>query len=136
MVIALIVLIIKHKKDGIMSAIAFIGFIAVYSLLIRYTNVMITLEGLAGILVIIVLNYIFNFKLLDKIKGKEGEDRIKAYNEEFISFCVKAIPLCILSIVFCFMNWIPITSFGMTMFWGLVLSAIYNITVTKSFLKQ
>ena len=134
--IALIVLIIKYKKAGIMSVIAFIGFVAVYSLLIRYTNVMITLEGLAGILVIIVLNYVFNYRLLGRINGKEGEERAKAYNEEFISFCVKSIPICILSIVFSFMNWTPITSFGMTIFWGLILEAIYNITVTKSFLKQ
>ena len=136
LLIALIVLIIRYKKLGLLATIEFIGFIGLYSLLLRYTNVVITLEGLAAIGVIIVVNYIFNYRLLGKIKGHEGEERTKAYNEEFVAFCIKAIPICILSIVFCFINWTPISSFGMVMFWGLAFEALYNITVAKSFLKQ
>ena len=128
-------MIIKYKKMGLLAAIEIIGFTAVYSLLLRYTNVVLTLEGLAAIGVIIVMNYIFNYKLLNRIKGKEGEEKKKEFNEEFISFCIKSIPICILSVVFCFINWTPINSFGMTIFWGLVLEALYNITVAKSFLK-
>ena len=134
-IIALIVLLIKYKKLGLLAIIEFIGFIALYSLLLRYTNVVITLEGLAAIAVIIVMNYIFNYRLLSKIKGQEGEERTKAYNEEFVFFCLKAIPICILSIVFCFVNWTPISSFGMVMFWGLAFEALYNLTVAKNFLK-
>lgn len=133
--VALIVLSVIYKKSGILAAISYIGFVAVYSLLIRYTNAVVTLEGIAAFAVICVMNYIFNYKLLAKVKGHEGEERKKVYTEEFVSFCIKAIPVCILSIVFCFVSWTPISSFGMTMFWGLVLEALYNITVTKSFLK-
>lgn len=136
MCVGLVVLIIKHKKYGILAAIEFIGFIAIYSLLLRYTNVTITLEGIAAVGVIIVMNYIYNWRTLTKIKGLEGEERKKAYTEEFIAFCIKAIPICLLSIVFCFVGWEPISSFGMTMFWGLTLEALYNITVAKNFLKQ
>ena len=134
-IIALIALVVLYKKAGLFAAIEFIGFIALYSLLIRYTNVVITLEGIAAIAVIIVMNYILNFKLLSNIKEQEGEEKEKAFKDEFISFVIKAIPICMLSIVFCFMSWTPITSFGMTMFWGLTLMALYNITVAKSFLK-
>ena len=134
--VAIIVIIVLYKKAGLLAAIEFIGFIALYSLLIRYTNVVITLEGLAAIAVIIVMNYIFNFKLLGKIKGQKDEEKEKAFKDEFISFVIKTIPICILSIVFCFMSWTPITSFGMTMFWGLTLMALYNITVAKSFLNK
>lgn len=134
--IALVFLIIKFRKYGLLSTIEFLGFAALYSLLLRYTNVVITLEGIAAIGVIIVTNYIFNYRILGKIKALKGEERNKAYNEEFVAFCVKAIPICLLSIVFCFISWEPISSFGMTMFWGLILIALYNITIAKNFLKQ
>ena len=134
--VALLVLIIKHKKFGLLATIEFLGFTALYSILLRYTNVVVTLEGIAAIAVIIVMNYVFNYRVLNKIKGLEGEERRKAYTEEFVSFCIKVIPICLLSIVFCFISWQPISSFGMTMFWGLILAAVYNITIAKNFLKQ
>ncbi len=134
--IALLVLIIKYRKFGLLAVIEFLGFAALYSLLLRYTNVVITLEGIAAAGVIIVMNYIFNWRVLGKTKGCNGEERVKAYKDEFVAFCIKVIPICILSIVFCFTSWEPISSFGMTMFWGITLAALYNITIAKNFLKQ
>ena len=135
LLVAILVLVFKYKGLGILAGIELIGFTAIYTLLIRYTNVVITLEGLSAFAVIIVLNYVFNYKLLGRIKELKGEERIKAITDEFLSFCIKVIPICILSIVFCFINWTPISSFGMVMFWGLIMVALYNITVAKSFLK-
>ena len=133
--IALIFLIIKYRKIGLLAAISYIGFVSLYLLLIRYTNVVLTLEGIAAIAVVFTLNYIFNYKLLQKVKEQEEDEKSQAVKKAFISFWIKSIPICILSIVFCFINWIPISSFGMTMFWGLLLIALYNITLTRSFLK-
>ena len=135
LLLAILVLIFKYKGLGILAGIELIGFTALYTLIIRYTNVVITLEGISAFAVIIVLNYVFNYKLLGRIKEVKGEERIKAFTDEFLSFCIKIIPICILSIVFCFINWTPISSFGMVMFWGLIMVALYNITVAKSFLK-
>lgn len=134
--IAVLFLIIKYKKLGLLATIAYIGFVAVYLLLIRYTNVTITLEGIAAIATIFTLNYVFVYKILSKIKEAEGEEKQKAVKTAIISFSIKLIPICILSIVFCFINWMPISSFGMVMFWGLLLMELYNITITKSFLKE
>ena len=134
--IALLWLIIRHKKMGLLSALEYIGFISVYLLLIRYTNVTLTLEGIAAIAVIAVLNYVFNYMLAGKVRAvDEKEDKAKIFNKEYLAFCIKVIPIAILSVVFCFINWMPISSFGMTMFWGLTLMALYNITVGKNFLK-
>lgn len=135
LVIALIVLIIKYKKAGLISSIAFIGMVAIYLLLIRYANVILTLEGISAIALVIVLNYIFNYKLLAKIK--ENKEEIKdAIKGTYKDFFIKIIPICILSIVFCFISWTPISSFGMAMFWGLVVMAIYNILVAKNLIKS
>ena len=53
---------------GLLSGFAYIGLAAIYLLIIRYTNVAISLEGAYGILVILILNYIFINMLLKKIK--------------------------------------------------------------------
>lgn len=133
--VAILLLIIKYKKLGILASIAYIGFIAIYLLLIRYTNVTITLEGISAMAVIYTLNYVFMYKVLKKINDYGEDEKSKAIKDTIISFSIKLIPICILSIVFCFIKWMPISSFGMVMFWGILLTEIYNITVTRSFLK-
>lgn len=129
--VALIVLMIKYKKAGIIASISYIGMCAIYLLLVRYTNVTITLEGISAIVLIFVLNYIFNYKLLHQTKACEKDDVKDAIKHTYKDFFIKIIPICILSIVFCFISWTPIASFGMAMFWGLALMAIYNIIVSR-----
>ena len=41
----------------------------------------------------------------------------------------------IITVVFCFSGWTNLSSFGMIMFWGLALLALYNVIVTKTLLK-
>ena len=60
-----------------------------------------------------------------------NEATANSYKDIFI----KLIPIMIISLVFCFSGWANLSSFGMIMFWGLVLIAVYNIVVTKTLLK-
>ncbi len=125
-VVALIVLIIRYKSLGTLGAIAYIGFISLLTIVIRYTNVVLSIEGLLGMVVTFSLNYILINKLLAR-----NDNRLEAYKECF----VKIIPVIILAITFCFTSWRPINSFGMVMFWGIVLMVAYNGLVTNSLLK-
>ena len=59
----------------------------------------------------------------------------EATNSTYKDMFLKLVPIMIISIVFCFSGWTNLSSFGMVMFWGLVLIAVYNITVTKALLK-
>ena len=130
-VIALIVLIIRYRLIGLLSSIAYIGFAALYLLLVRYTNVTIALEGIFGIVVILIMNYMLINKIAsDNKKEKELEKIRKDYGKMWI----KMIPICIMAIAFCFAKWASIASFGMVMLWGLVLMAIYHLIVTISFI--
>ena len=43
--------------------------------------------------------------------------------------------LAIITLVFGFAKWSNLSSFGLIMFWGLVLIAVYNVIVTKTLLK-
>lgn len=84
------------------------------------------MEGLFGLVVAGILNYILVSKLLAKDKERK---------EIYKDFFIKIIPIIIMVITFCFISWTPISSFGMVMFWGIVLIALYNIAVTNSLLK-
>ena len=108
-------------------------------LLVRYANVVISIESIFGIIIMLILNYIFTFMLLNKIiiNIKEKKENIvnKATVETYIKFFNRIIPICIMIIAFCFIKWIPISSFGMIAFWGLAIIAVYNAVITRGLLK-
>ena len=130
--IALAILIIRYRLKGLLSAISYIGLTALLLLTIRYTNVMLSIEGLLAITIVMILNYIFTNKLLNLNKKETIKESIK---QTYINFFIKIIPVIIMSIVFCFINWTSINTFGMVMFWGITLIAIYNYLITGTLLK-
>lgn len=133
MVVLLLALVIKYKFKGIIAFISYVGFVALELLLVRYTNVTISLESLVAIVVTLGINYIITCKLLT-IKETDKELKKKAYAEEFKSIIMKTIPMFIIAVIFVFIKMTKISTFGMTMFWGLLLSVIYNYIVTKDML--
>jgi len=126
LVIAFLALIIKYKTLGALGVISYIGFVSLFMIVIRYTNVVLSIEGFFGILMVFLLNYILLNQLLAK-----ANNRKEVYKE----FFVKILPIIIMIITFCFINWIPISSFGMVMFWGIVLIGGYNSLITNTLLK-
>mgnify|MGYP001014644003 CR=1 FL=1 len=138
-VIAIIILTIKYKSNGLLTGIAYIGFTALYLLLIRYTNVTISLESIFAIAIVLILNYIFTTILLANIKKTKEENTEnvmnKSISETYKKFFNRIIPICIIVVTFCFVKWIPMSSFGMTAFWGIVMILIYNIVVTNSLMR-
>lgn len=124
--ISFIILIIKYRISALFSLIAYIGFIALYLLVLNYTNVTITLAGIAGIIVALAINYWLIIKSLAKADIKE------TYKEA----AMKLVPVIIVILIFNFINWTDIASFGMTLFWGLILTAIYHFVVTKTLIEK
>lgn len=137
-VIGIIVLIVKYKSKGLLAGISYIGLVALYLLLVRYANVLISIESIFGIATILILNYIFTFILLSNIEKISKEKNEKVVNtatlETYKKFFSRIIPICVIAIAFCFVKWIPMSSFGMISFWGLVIIAVYNAVITRSLL--
>ena len=131
--IEFIVMIIKYRSKGFLASISCIGFIAILSLLLRYTNVSISIEGIGAILLVIIINIVLICKILEKVKTMDVVDEAttSTYKEVFL----RLVPVMIISLVFCFSGWSNLSSFGMIMFWGFVLIAAYNVIVTKTLLK-
>ena len=139
LLIGFVIFIIRYKANGLFSVISFIGLVSLYLLVIRYTNVSVSIQGIVGIIVTIILNYIFINKILSTIKKSEDNKKLETVKEgikeSYKEFFMKLIPICISVIVFCFINWTTISSFGMVMFWGIALIALYNYLITATMLK-
>ena len=124
MLIVLVIFTIKYKCKGFLASISFIGFVSVLSLVLRYTNVSISIEGIGAILLTLIINIRVNQLMLNE--GKEINYKQIALN---------LAPVLIITLVFCFAKWSNLSSFGLVMFWGLALIAVYNVVVTKTILK-
>lgn len=131
----IILLIKKDKKRGILAGISFIGFVAINLLIIRYTNVVISLESIIAELIVVIINYLIIRRLLS-INEKDVELKNKLTLEEFKQTIIKLIPIFVSSIVFAFVKWEVIATFGMILFWGIFLSVLYNFIVTKKMLED
>ncbi len=138
-IIGIIVLIVKYKTNGLLSGISYIGLSALYLIAIRYTNVTISIDSIFAIGIILILNYIFTNMLLSNIR-KMNDSKVenavgKSVSETYKKFFMRIIPICVVVITFCFANWIPMNSFGMTAFWGIAIIAIYNAIITNGLLR-
>ena len=130
LVCLIIVMILKFRTKGILGAVSFMGFIALYLLLIRYTNVTISLDSMVAITIISLINYIEVINLL-KINEPDEELNKKAFTKEYKQLISKVIPISIISIIFSFATWEALATFGMISFWGIALMMIYNYIITK-----
>lgn len=124
--------IIKYKGKGLAISLASIGLVAFYLLVLRYANVIMTLEGILAIGLVFIINYVFCIMFLNGLK-KNVE---KSFTKTLQEFSTAMIPMLIFSVVCCFANWMPIFSFGMVLFWGLVISVIYNFVITQLLIKN
>ena len=124
--ILLVYMIKKYKTRGILATISYIGFVSLYTILLRVFNVTIALEGIAGGIIILVLNYLVNMKLLE-VNGDKKE-----YYKSYLDIIMKLIPILAISIIFVFIPVTTLASIGMTLFWGIVLMLAYNVTLTKN----
>lgn len=128
MAIASVIFIIKYKKNGVIGSILAIGFIAVLSIVVRYTNAVLTVNSMVVYMLIIVMNYIFTKMILERLKTAEIS---QAYNDVAKQFYLSIIPLIAISIVFTLTSFVQISSIGMIMFWGIIINVLYNLIFAK-----
>ena len=96
---------------------------------------MLTMEGMIAIVITAVLDYIFTIYLLNLIKHQDSKTVSEAsttFKEALIKTLFIFIPVAVTAVVLCFAGWLPIYSFGMVAFWGLLLIVIYNLIITRT----
>lgn len=129
-VIVSILFIIKYKLNGLFASILGIGFIAIYSLVSKYTNVLITLNSLIAYAVIIGLNYLLTYNILANLNEENG------FWKTLKKFIIDTITIDVITVVFIFTKYTVINSVGMVTFWGMILIALYNILFARAILKK
>ena len=127
-VIASIFLIVKFKLKGILAVILEIGYIAFLLLALRYTNTKITLEGIIGLGISIILTYIYIYKAFKE----NSSNFIKGVTRKF---GLSLIPVYLVAIIFTFNSIANIFSLGMTLVWGIITMYLYNLTLTQLVIK-
>lgn len=134
-VISFIYFIIKFKKAGFLATVLQIGYIAVLLLVVRLLGVTVTIEGAIGILISIILNYIFTFIAFNEtfIKEKTMKEAIKGI---FGKFTLKMLPVYIIAIVFTFTSLLYTSSLGMALVWGVISLYLYNLIFTNVLLRM
>ena len=131
LLISCIVLVVKFKSKGFISTFLQIGYIALLLLAVRYTNVVITIEGIAGIVISVILNYILVYTMLNNLKKKEHIEWNKIGK-----FALRTIPVYIIAVILAFNSLTRINSLGMTVVWGSMVLYVYNLTITRTVLKM
>lgn len=134
-IILSIILIIKFKIRGIYTAIAQIGYFALYLLLIRYTNVKVSIESIVATAIVILINFIVIYKILS-INETDKSLKNKKLFSALCDTILKLIPVFIIAIIFTFVNWTKVSTFGMFVFWGIALSIIDNYVLTKNMIDE
>ena len=121
--------IIKYKVKGLLSIIGTFTNIALFTILIRLTNISISMNSIAGIVGLIIINtYLIN-NILKELENKDktfGENIKKAY---FNTINVLIISLFIF-VVFAFNKMAVISAMGLLMFWGWIIVVLGNLLFT------
>ena len=119
---------ITLRVKGILAAILQIGYIALLLLALRYTNVKITIEGVCGIVLASIINFVYIYKAF-----KHAD--LNFVKEITAKFALKLIPVYIIAVILSFNRMANIYSLGMTLVWGIIVMYLYNLTLTQITLK-
>jgi len=128
-VVISIYFVIRYKSKGILAIISFAANISLFLLIIRLTNIQISLNGFAGILGLILLNTILVNNILKCVKenDKTFSENIKnAYLKTIDAFVI----MLILFAVFSFSSMTVINMMGLLVFWGWLVVLIGNLILT------
>lgn len=124
-----IYLIIRYRFKGLLSVISFAANAALFLILIRITKIQMSLNGLAGLLGLIVLNALLIDNILKCINNDE-----KTFSENIKSAYLKTIDAIIVMLiifaVFAFSKMTVISSTGLLVFWGWTVIILGNLMLT------
>ena len=117
----------KFKLNGVLPVISLVGMVATILLVLRYTNVKITLFTILALAIVTLANYIVVLRTLNNKKS---------FKDNFMRAINMLVPCIIVAIVFCCSPYIQLASFGMTIFWGLIVMCIYNLAIVRVFIEK
>lgn len=136
----LVYLVVKYKLKGIYAELSILGFGALLLLFLRWTSVQISVASLTSIAGMLILQFAYLIKILNNPKTSS-----KAFTEKTIEFSKILVPAFIFGIFAALLpalknvgiipgNIFEIASFGMVIFWGLIVFEVFNNSITRAIL--
>lgn len=128
-VIISLYLMIRFKIKGLIATISFITITSLFLIVIRLTNIPISMNGMAVMFALLVCNTIFTSHLLIEIKNTEKvflENVKNAYLKSIDVFFITLIVFMVLA----FSNMTTINSAGLLFFWGWLCITLGNLLLT------
>ena len=116
-----LVMIIKYKSRGVMAAALSCLYAATLTLVLRYTNVYVTVNAMITFVIALLLNYCLLFGILKHY----SDDESGSYGKEIKDYYLKTIPVWVVGLVFTFASGMAISSIGMVAFWGMFVQLIF-----------
>ena len=135
--VMLIYLVIRYKLAGLLAEFCIAGFLALELLVVRLTGVQISVSAIVAIIAITILQFIYLLKILANNKVSS-----KTFNKETIKYTLAVIPMFIFAVIASVIpalsgymlipgNILEIASFGMVIFWGIIVFELFNNTLTR-----
>ena len=127
-ILLLAFMIFKYKKQGILSALTCIGFLAILLIIIRCANVTLTFTGIYTIILAAFVEYLSLKRILSITVAEDlnGEEKTKKIKDTIVGLMQNLIPLLVIAIVFTMAKWQTIFSIGMNLFWAIIIALIWN----------
>ena len=134
--IILIYFVIRFKERAIVSSVLYVGFTALYLLVMRYANIPITATSIVGFIFIELFFIIYTNKLLGRLKKYNiNEETPKTIiNKSIMKGIIALIPVFIISVAFALFTPLGVSNLGITLFWGIILFIIYSYLFIKTLL--
>ena len=128
-----LILIVKFGYKGILASIINVGFVAILLLVLRLTNVKLSLDGIMAVEAGYILQAIYSFMICGLIKDKNltSKELKEGATKILKQLVLIVIPILIFSVVACLAEWAAIFSVGMIVFWSIVIALVYNFIITK-----
>lgn len=123
--LSMIYMLFKYKLNGYKANVALVGFISILLIAVRVFNVEISISGIFAFILSIGIEIVILINILKDIKG--GIDVKIALLNNIKKYMIVLAPAFIISVIFTLMN----LSFGMVFFWGLFISVLYNVSLTR-----
>ena len=134
-VLSFIYLIVKYKKYGALTVIGSIAAIDLLLLVIRYTNVYLSVESAIAFIVLVLFNIYIISNLLKGINKKSSKEEISICMKKGLLNSIDMIVIfLIIAVVFTFMTWSAIGNVGLIMFWGIVSIGLSHLIFTRALL--
>lgn len=124
-----VILLVKYKFNGLLGVLGFVTNISIFLIIIRLTNIQISLNCFAGMLGLVILNVILINNILKCINNKE-----KVFSENIKEAYLKTINvlavMLIILVVLALSSMTVINTTGLLLFWGWIVTVFGTLIFT------